>query len=70
VIAAQLKEMGIPVVISLAKGVPQIGEVVSRYEKQFTTFLFEFIEGPDVEEDAESVDGLDRSATKSAGASV
>jgi hypothetical protein len=68
-IVAQIKEMTVPVVVSLAKGAPQIGEIVGRYEKQFTAFLSEFIEGPDTEEDADQVDGLDRGAAKSAAVS-
>jgi hypothetical protein len=66
-IVNQIEVMTIPAIVAMAKGVPQIGDYVTRYEPQFIRFVEEFIAGPDAEDgeddseqESRSINGLDR----------
>jgi hypothetical protein len=68
-IVSQIELMTIPAIVAMAKGVPQIGDYVTRYEPQFIRFVEEFVAGPeaeDAEDDSEqesrSINGLDRNS--------
>jgi hypothetical protein len=53
-LARQLREAGMPVVIGLAKGIPELAAQTTMYEAPLRTFLEEFLQGPQYDdEDAE-----------------
>jgi hypothetical protein len=50
----QINAAGIPAVIEVAKGIPELSVQVATYEVQLKQFMAEFVEGPwDDEEDAD-----------------
>jgi hypothetical protein len=55
-----LQTIGVPMVIALAKSMPQAGPYITKYQPQFTRFLTEFVAGPDAPEDMSDED--DRTA--------
>lgn len=58
-LVTNLQTIGIPMVIALAKGMPQAGPYISKYEPQFTRFLSQFLAGPEAPEDGtEEDDGI------------
>jgi hypothetical protein len=53
-LARQLREASVPVVVGLAKGVPELAAQTTMYEAPLRTFLEEFLQGPQYDdEDAE-----------------
>jgi hypothetical protein len=45
-LAEQIKAVGVPTVVQLAKGIPEIGSQVATFEGPLMKFITEFIEGP------------------------
>jgi hypothetical protein len=45
-LAQQIKDTGVPVVIELVKGIPELSAQVTTYEAPLREFIQEFLEGP------------------------
>jgi hypothetical protein len=50
----QINGAGIPVVVELAKGIPEVGMQVAAYEPALKQFIAQFLEGPDDYDEPES----------------
>jgi hypothetical protein len=46
----QINSAGVPVMIELAKGIPEISMQVTAYEQPLRTFIEEFLRGPQYDE--------------------
>jgi hypothetical protein len=54
----QINAVGVPAMIELTKGVPELSAQVTTYEVQLRQFMMEFVEGPwnDEDDDEESTE--------------
>jgi hypothetical protein len=48
----QIKQAGVPVVIELAKGIPELTAQIVAYEPQLRAFVEEFVQGPQYDDEA------------------
>jgi hypothetical protein len=51
-LAQQIKAAGVPIIVELAKGIPELTAQVSAYEAPLRAFIEDFLEGPQYDDEA------------------